>query len=216
MEGLIQQAFMHVDMIGKEVHEGHFDLLGPDGEIILPQVWETTVQPDWMITMHMWPKPEPAKPKAGAGIPGPGHHPLGGGAHIAEALQNLAMGGARKPSRHATGLGSKKPKMPGFGLPRIPGLPVGIPPPPLPPGGAPGALPAGIPPPPPPPLGGGGGSAIAAAFAAANAAAVPVKERKSSSGKKKSSSGSSSSGRKGLLMFAAGAGRSGSKSRRER
>jgi hypothetical protein len=59
MEELIKQAFLHVDIIGSHVHEGHYDLVGPDGEIILPQVWETMVQPDWTVTMHMWPMPEP-------------------------------------------------------------------------------------------------------------------------------------------------------------
>ncbi|TKA26324.1 hypothetical protein B0A50_05103 [Salinomyces thailandicus] len=61
MEGLIRQAFLHVDVIGEHVHHGHYDLTGPDGEIILPQVWDTMIQPDWEITMHMWPMPEPPK-----------------------------------------------------------------------------------------------------------------------------------------------------------
>lgn len=55
MEHLIQQAFMHVEIIGPHVQEGHYDLYGPDGIIILPQVWTQTVQPDWDISMHMWP-----------------------------------------------------------------------------------------------------------------------------------------------------------------
>lgn len=63
MEGLIKQAFLHVDLIGQHVQEGHYDLCGPDGEIILPQVWETMIQPDWEISMHMWPMPEPKSPK---------------------------------------------------------------------------------------------------------------------------------------------------------
>lgn len=76
MEKLIRQAFMHVDVIGMHVQEGHYDLLGPNGEIILPEVWETTVQPDWSITMHMWPMPEDEKKKkkaeaAAAGPPPP-------------------------------------------------------------------------------------------------------------------------------------------------
>ncbi|KAK8221189.1 hypothetical protein IWZ01DRAFT_490085 [Phyllosticta capitalensis] len=62
MEGLIKQAFLHVDVIGQHVHDGHYDLVGPDGEIILPQVWETVVQPDWTVTMHMWPMEEPPFP----------------------------------------------------------------------------------------------------------------------------------------------------------
>ncbi|KAF2118721.1 hypothetical protein BDV96DRAFT_568379 [Lophiotrema nucula] len=64
MEELINQAFLHVDVIGPHVHEGHYDLVGPSGEIILPQVWESMIQPDMAITMHMWPMPEaPAPPK---------------------------------------------------------------------------------------------------------------------------------------------------------
>lgn len=59
MEELIRQAFLHVEIIGPHVAEGHYDLVGPNGEIILPQVWETMIEPDWTITMHMWPMPEP-------------------------------------------------------------------------------------------------------------------------------------------------------------
>ncbi|KAJ5899821.1 hypothetical protein N7495_004565 [Penicillium taxi] len=58
---LIKQAFLHIDVIGPHVAEGHYDLVGPNGDIILPQVWDTVVEPDWSITMHMWPIPE--KPK---------------------------------------------------------------------------------------------------------------------------------------------------------
>ena len=64
MEDLIRQAFLHVEVIGPHVAEGHYDLVGPNGEIILPQVWETMIEPDWIITMHMWPMPEPPPPKA--------------------------------------------------------------------------------------------------------------------------------------------------------
>ncbi|EAW11781.1 uncharacterized protein ACLA_005340 [Aspergillus clavatus NRRL 1] len=61
MEELIRQAFIHIEGIGPHIVEGNYDLVGPDGEIILPRVWETVIEPDWMITMHMWPIPE--KPK---------------------------------------------------------------------------------------------------------------------------------------------------------
>ena len=61
MEGLIKQAFLHVDVIGAHVQEGHYDLMGPDGEIILPQVWDTMIKPDWEVSMHMWPIPETPK-----------------------------------------------------------------------------------------------------------------------------------------------------------
>ncbi|OKL60839.1 hypothetical protein UA08_03936 [Talaromyces atroroseus] len=62
MEELIRQAFLHVEVIGPHVAEGHYDLVGPNGDIILPQVWETVVEPDWTVTMHMWPIPEPKEP----------------------------------------------------------------------------------------------------------------------------------------------------------
>ncbi|KAF6827421.1 kinetoplast-associated protein kap [Colletotrichum plurivorum] len=59
MEELIKQAFLHVDVIGPHVQEGHYDLIGPNGEIILPQVWEKVVEPDWTIEMRMWPMDKP-------------------------------------------------------------------------------------------------------------------------------------------------------------
>lgn len=74
MEELIHQAFLHVEVIGPHVAEGHYDLVGPSGDIILPQVWETVVEPDWTVTMHMWPIPEKPKepdPPAGEVPPAP-------------------------------------------------------------------------------------------------------------------------------------------------
>jgi hypothetical protein len=66
MESLIKQAFLHVDVIGAHVQEGHYDLMGPEGEIILPQVWDAMIKPDWEVSMHMWPIPEtPKKGKKG-------------------------------------------------------------------------------------------------------------------------------------------------------
>lgn len=50
-------------MVGPHVQEGHYDLIGPSGDIILPQVWESVVEPDMAITMHMWPMPDPPKPE---------------------------------------------------------------------------------------------------------------------------------------------------------
>jgi hypothetical protein len=60
MEELIRQAFLNVEVIGPHVAEGHYDLVGPNGEIILPQAWETVIEGDWAVTMHMWPMSEPA------------------------------------------------------------------------------------------------------------------------------------------------------------
>ena len=73
MEELIRQAFLHIEVIGPHVADGHYDLIGPNGDIILPQVWETVIEPDWAITMHMWPIPEKPKedPPAPAEVPPP-------------------------------------------------------------------------------------------------------------------------------------------------
>ncbi|TPR05530.1 Phosphatidylinositol 3- and 4-kinase family protein [Aspergillus niger] len=71
MEELIRQAFLHIEIIGPHVAEGHYDLIGPNGDIILPQVWETVIEPDWTITMHMWPIPEKPKTPEPAAPPEP-------------------------------------------------------------------------------------------------------------------------------------------------
>lgn len=61
MEGLINQAFAHIDGLGEHVMHGRYDLIGPDKEIIMPNYWESTVEPDMHITMMLWPIPEPPK-----------------------------------------------------------------------------------------------------------------------------------------------------------
>ncbi|KAK3309628.1 uncharacterized protein B0T15DRAFT_488345 [Chaetomium strumarium] len=55
MEELINQAFLHVDVIGPHVLEGHYNLIGPNDEVILPTVWEKVITPGWTINMEMWP-----------------------------------------------------------------------------------------------------------------------------------------------------------------
>ncbi|KAH0430329.1 hypothetical protein CcaCcLH18_07841 [Colletotrichum camelliae] len=51
MEEMIRQMFIGIDGLRKEVQEGRYDLIGPNGEIILPQIWERAIQPDWAIEM---------------------------------------------------------------------------------------------------------------------------------------------------------------------
>lgn len=58
LERLIREGFIHIEVIGPHVYEGHYDLVGPDGDIILPSVWEHVVVPGMSVTMHMWPLPE--------------------------------------------------------------------------------------------------------------------------------------------------------------
>lgn len=55
MEALIKQAFLHVDVLGPHVEEGHYDIVGLNDEIILPSVWEKVIKPGWSLTMVMWP-----------------------------------------------------------------------------------------------------------------------------------------------------------------
>jgi hypothetical protein len=136
MEALINQAFLHVDVIGQHVHEGHYDLVGPDGEIILPQVYESMVKPDWAITMHMWPMPEPPKGH-GHGPPGP-PPPMPGPPEIIGRHSKKEKGS--KKNKHAI---PPPPMAPPGAFMGGPGLP---PPPPMPPP-PPGM--EGYPPPPP-------------------------------------------------------------------
>ncbi|KAL4811569.1 hypothetical protein BDV18DRAFT_129649 [Aspergillus unguis] len=98
MEELIKQAFLHIEVIGPHVAEGHYDLIGPNGDIILPQVWETVLEPDWTITMHMWPIPE--KPKE---EPAP---PADGGAAGGDPAPPGDAAAAEAPKKP----GGKKPK----------------------------------------------------------------------------------------------------------
>jgi hypothetical protein len=65
METLIEQAFANIDnsTISDHVKRGRFDLSDPSGAVILPSIWETVIQPDWTITMHMWPLPEASLPE---------------------------------------------------------------------------------------------------------------------------------------------------------
>lgn len=181
MKALIDQAFLYVEPIGQHVHEGHYDLVGPDGEIILPQVWETMVKPDWSITMQMWPMPErkdqfpPPPPGAGA-IPMP-----------------LDLHGPHKPGKK-----DKHPKDRGkIGKSHVHAIPAGvIPPPPVgppPPAGMPVGLGSMLPPPPqgpPPPPGTAGVMEIPGpAAAVATALGPPAGHRSSSKKKKKEAAG---------------------------
>lgn len=95
-EGLIKQAFAHVDVLGQHVHEGHYDLLGPDGEIILPQVWETTVQPGWEVEMHMWPIAELERPERHHGHAGNDPFASMNMGELLSGLEGGAMKGGKK------------------------------------------------------------------------------------------------------------------------
>lgn len=105
MENLIRQAFLHIEVIGPHVAEGHYDLIGPNGDIILPQVWETVVEPDWAITMHMWPIPE--KPKD----PDPASSAEPPGSEVSAPPQPSVA-----PAAEAANQGDSKKKLEGIGM----------------------------------------------------------------------------------------------------
>ncbi len=52
---MINQAFLHVDVLKPHVQKGRYEIVGPTGEIILPSVWEHIIQPGDALTMIMWP-----------------------------------------------------------------------------------------------------------------------------------------------------------------
>lgn len=93
MEDLIKQAFQGVDGLGPQVYDGCYDLLGPDGQIILASVWEKTIQPDWAITMAMWPPPPPR------GVQGHGRvkHRGAGGIPVPPPAPGMGRGGIVPP-----------------------------------------------------------------------------------------------------------------------
>ncbi|KAI4248943.1 MAG: hypothetical protein L6R42_009143 [Xanthoria sp. 1 TBL-2021] len=55
MKCVIQTMFLHVKELRPDLTKCHYDLVGPTGEIILPEVWESVVEPGWTITMQLWP-----------------------------------------------------------------------------------------------------------------------------------------------------------------
>lgn len=102
MEELIRQAFLHIEVIGPHVADGHYDLIGPNGDIILPQVWETVIEPDWAITMHMWPIPE--KPKEDPPPPAEGPPPPDKPAEAPPESKKKAEPGKSLPSSVLSGM----------------------------------------------------------------------------------------------------------------
>lgn len=135
MEDLIKQAFAHVENLNHQVQAGHYDLIGPDGEIILPMVWDKTIQPGWQISMRMWP---PEKHP----LPGP-HGPMSPQQRMHfEAVQRMhaaARAGHGGRPHHGGGGLAQPMRPPGY----TGGVPAGGMPPP-PPGRGPFPPPGGM------------------------------------------------------------------------
>lgn len=54
MENLILQAFETIEPLYPIIRAGEYDLIGPDGEIILPRYWTATIVPDMIVNMVLW------------------------------------------------------------------------------------------------------------------------------------------------------------------
>ena len=100
--------------------------MGPDSGIIVPSAWETTIEPDMKITMHMWPLPEPKEepippPLDGDGILnldellGPEKEVKGKGEGQSILTWKLAHGHADNPSLAGSKAPKKAGKSSGFG-----------------------------------------------------------------------------------------------------
>lgn len=135
MSQLINQAFQHIHSISAHVREGHYDLEGPEGELILRNIWDTTIQPGWQITMKMWPDLE-LLPVRGAPQPG------GAGAFPPGMRIPAGMTQAEFIRRAQQQRPQQRPQQPplGRGMPPVPPMPPmqgGMyPRPPQPPAGA--------------------------------------------------------------------------------
>lgn len=55
MENLIIQAFQHIAFLNQHVRAGRYYLEGPDGDLILKEIWSEMIQPGWTIVMKMLP-----------------------------------------------------------------------------------------------------------------------------------------------------------------
>lgn len=63
MESVIKTTYLFLlDTMDPRIQQGHYDLISPDGKVIHPQDWDSTIQPGWNITMHLWPIEEDNPP----------------------------------------------------------------------------------------------------------------------------------------------------------
>lgn len=54
MESLIRRSFSHVESMNSKIVTGSYDILGPTGEIILPEIWEAVIKPGWVVELRFW------------------------------------------------------------------------------------------------------------------------------------------------------------------
>ena len=54
MESLIRRSFSHVEFMNSKIVRGSYDILGPTGEIILPEIWDAVIKPGWVVELRFW------------------------------------------------------------------------------------------------------------------------------------------------------------------
>ncbi|KAH8889095.1 hypothetical protein GQ53DRAFT_843159 [Thozetella sp. PMI_491] len=126
MKDRITDVFLHVDVIGPHVRDGHYDLLGENGQIIPASEWSATIRPGTNISMHMWPmnkpnlpRPQPPgfQPPRPGMVPPPGARPpgvhSGGPPPPTGAFRPGMHPGMRPPGMRPIVVGKSKPIMKG-------------------------------------------------------------------------------------------------------
>jgi hypothetical protein len=58
MDALIKATFDQIVTVGSHVKDGHYGLEDSEGNPILPQDWQSRVNPGSTVSMYMWPSPE--------------------------------------------------------------------------------------------------------------------------------------------------------------
>ena len=54
MEILIKRSFAHIESMNTDIFRGNYDVLGPTGEIILPEIWDAVIKPGWIVEVRLW------------------------------------------------------------------------------------------------------------------------------------------------------------------
>ena len=53
MQKLINSSFQNNPSSIELIMNGKYDIVGPTGDIILPQVWEAVVKPGWIVELRL-------------------------------------------------------------------------------------------------------------------------------------------------------------------
>lgn len=56
MKATIIEASKHISGREMDIMDDHYDILGSNGDIILPGLWSNTIKPGETVTMRMWPQ----------------------------------------------------------------------------------------------------------------------------------------------------------------